>query len=158
MMRDCYASTNEFSRSVMIDADIFLMSRCQRSLVEPDASTDCNELQFLPMFRVPCVPKDDCFILSSTTCRVIATGSPHTIGNIFLAFLDSKKVDATVLKVRPRKHWVSAMIRLDSGSIQVKARIYEEAEGHYLLELQRRSGCVVAFAKVYSIQVKARIY
>lgn len=156
LIGDFYGSGRDsITRSVIIDADVFPTNDCQKWYAGLDIGTDSDKLQFMSRFRVPRAPTDDLAALASTTIRVCASGSPHTVGNTFLTFLGSGDIDAAVLKVRPEKYWVSASIKLEDSTVRVKARIYEDAEGHYLLELQRREGCAVKFATFYNMVLSA---
>jgi len=98
----------------------------------------------------PPLPLNSFYVFAPTTFRMTLPpkGEMHDAGNDFVKFLDSENVKSTVKKVREHKGWVSADVFLDYQMVVLKARFYQEAQG-YRLELQRRSGCVVAFNKVY---------
>lgn len=109
------------------------------------------QMLFTNLHSPPPAPKVRFFMHSITTfrMRLPSASLPHDIGNTFLHFLEDG-VQAIVLKVRPVKFWISADIFREGGLVRVKARSYAGEPGAYLLELQRRTGCPLAFQQVYA--------
>lgn len=98
----------------------------------------------------PPVPQHAFFVHAATTVRLQlpSGGEPHKIGNTLLRFFE-EAVQATLVKVRPVKFWVSADVGIDGTTVRVKARTYSAGDGSYLLEVQRRHGCTVIFSRIY---------
>lgn len=109
---------------------------------------------FQPCHVPPRIPATKHFALGRMTLLVDCT-TPHDIGNSMLEFLGSCVV-ATVQKVRPAKYTVRADV-LEGGILcTLKVRVYQAggAPSRYALELQRRSGCALAFQRVHGHAAK----
>lgn len=106
---------------------------------------------FTKVHSPPPAPRVKFFMHSITTfrMRLPRKGSPHDIGNTFLDFLE-EGVQAIVLKVRPVKFWITADIFREGSLVRVKARSYAGELGVYMLDMQRRNGCPIAFQQVYA--------
>lgn len=116
-----------------------------------DLNNEQKSVRFSPAYLPPKVPQNGYYTLAPTTFRMVppTKNAPHSIGNTFLSFLETME-KADVIKVRPEKYWVSANVFLDNQMCNLKARVYYGDGEAFPLELQRRSGCVVTFAKLYN--------
>jgi hypothetical protein len=93
------------------------------------------------------VPEDEFFQLEVTTIVVNST-SAALVGNRMLDFLGTQAT-CLITKVNRMKFTVKAEVCLDGLNCTTKVRIYKQAPGQYIVEMQRRSGDSIAFSRLY---------
>lgn len=93
------------------------------------------------------VPEDASFQLEPTSI-LVSDFSAATIGNCLLDFL-SADAGAAISKVNPLKFTIKAQVCLDGLACETKLRVYRQAFGQHIVEMQRRSGDTLAFQSLF---------
>jgi hypothetical protein len=111
--------------------------------------------RFQETHKPPPLPHDPFFLAKNTTLRLYLASKfqPSKIGNDLLDFLQ-KEVVAAVLKVNQLKFAVKANVFVDNRMCTIKAKVYHTGGSEYALEVQRKSGDVIAFSSAFQKAAK----
>lgn len=104
---------------------------------------------FAPGDMPPSLPQDPYFQLPPTCLFVRAPLASH-LGNDLCSFLQDE-LHATSVKLRTAKFTAKAAVFCGETPCTVKMRVYQLGCGVLVVELQRRQGDALAFAKIFRL-------
>jgi len=131
----------------ILDGDFYNMPEDTLCRSAGPAPEELTLQRFTAAEQPPKVPTSEVFAFEPTTFHVSGK-EPAELANHLLDFL-TMAAGAVVKKVSIKKFTFKAEVNGEDGTCTLKVRIYDQGEGTYAVEFQRREGESTALHKVF---------